>query len=62
MEDFVAIISNVGFPIACVIFMWYYMMKMTDAHKEEIDSVKDALNQNTIVLQKLVDKLDKVVE
>ena len=42
--------------------MWYYMMKMTDAHKEEIDSVKDALNQNTIVLQKLVDKLDKVVE
>lgn len=62
MEDFVAIISNVGFPIACVIFMWYYMMKMTDAHKEEIDSVKDALNQNTLVLQKLVDKLDKVVE
>lgn len=62
MDDFVAIISNVGFPIACVIFMWYYMMKMTDAHKEEIDSVKDALNQNTIVLQKLVDKLDKVVE
>lgn len=62
MDDFVAIISNVGFPIACVIFMWYYMMKMTDAHKEEIDSVKDALNQNTLVLQKLVDKLDKVVE
>lgn len=62
MDDFVTIISNVGFPIACVIFMWYYMMKMTDAHKEEIDSVKDALNQNTLVLQKLVDKLDKVVE
>lgn len=62
MDDFVAIISNLGFPIACVIFMWYYMMKMTDAHKEEIDSVKDALNQNTLVLQKLVDKLDKVVE
>lgn len=62
MENFVAIISNVGFPIACVIFMWYYMMKMSDAHKEEIDSIKDALNQNTLVLQKLVDKLDKVVE
>lgn len=62
MDEFVTLISNVGFPIACVIFMWYYMMKMTDAHKEEIDSVKDALNQNTLVLQKLVDKLDKVVE
>lgn len=62
MQEFVTLISNVGFPIACVIFMWYYMMKMTVAHKEEIDSVKDALNQNTLVLQKLVDKLDKVVE
>lgn len=60
MQEFVTLISNVGFPIACVIFLWYYIVKMTDAHKEEIDSVKEALNQNTLVLQRLVDKLDKL--
>ena len=31
-------------------------------HKEEMDSVTTALNNNTLVLQKLCDKLDTIVD
>ena len=67
--DIVEIISNVGFPIAiCLIFVigFKYMFDkfMTKSeeeskeHAEEINSMVEALNNNTLVLQKLCDKLD----
>lgn len=51
-------ISTLGFPIVMCGAMFCYMIKEKDAHKEEMDSVTEALNNNTIILQKLCDKLD----
>lgn len=45
----------------CLI-MCYYINKINDAHKEETDKFAEALNNNTIVLQKLCDKLDSEVD
>ena len=53
------LVSTVGFPIAMCALMAYYIKYTQDRHREEINSVREALNNNTIVLQKLVDKLDE---
>lgn len=58
MEAIVSIISTLGFPIGvCIMLMWY-IRELTIKHQEETDKFTEALNQNTLVLQKLCDKLD----
>ena len=51
------IISTVGFPIAmCVALLWY-IHDMSDKHKQETEKFTEALNNNTLVLQKLCDTI-----
>lgn len=61
-------ITNVGFPIVCVIAMGWYVKDTNDKHRnevqqlnnqhqEEMKQVTEALNNNTLALQKLCDKL-----
>lgn len=67
--DWVQLISSVGFPIVACLGMGWYVKYQTDnyrqevkdmqkEHKEEIQKMSDALNNNTNALQKLCDKLD----
>lgn len=58
INTILSIISTVGFPIAvCIMLMWY-VMKIQEKHDIETKSFTDALNKNTLVLQKLCDKLN----
>ncbi len=57
MSDIITAISTVGFPIVMCLVLLYEIKLMTDAHKEETDSLKDALNNNTVVLEKILTKL-----
>lgn len=70
MNEVVQVISAVGFPIvaalSCGFFVkWQYEQNMKQneelrkEHKEEVSKMTEALNNNTIALQKLIDKLDK---
>lgn len=70
MEGWVQLITSVGFPIVACIAMGWYVKYQTDnyrsevkdmqkEHKEEINNVTEALNNNTLALQKLCDKLDE---
>ena len=61
INDVAALISTLGFPIGMCLIMCYYVNKINDAHKEETDKFAEALNNNTLVLQKLCDKLDSEV-
>jgi len=47
----------VGFPIACVIAMFHFWNKEREDHKQELTSVTEALNNNTLVLQSIRDHL-----
>lgn len=58
MNTITTAISTLGFPIVMCGAMFWYMIKEKDAHKAEMDSVTEALNNNTMILQKLCDKLD----
>ena len=51
-------ISSVGFPIVVAGAMFWKMNKQDDDHKEEMQKVTEAINNNTIALQKLIDKID----
>lgn len=70
MDVWVQIISSLGFPImaaiACGWFIKYqmdqYKQDLKDIrteHKEEIKDLQEVINQNTLVLQKLCDRLDE---
>ena len=57
VEIIIQIISTVGFPIAmCVALLWY-IKDMADKHKKETEQLTEALNNNTLVLQKLCDTI-----
>lgn len=51
-------ISTVGFPIVmCLIFAWH-IKDLNESHKEETEKFTEALNSNTLVLQKLCDAMN----
>lgn len=49
-------ISSVGFPIVVAAALFWKMNKQDQDHKEEMQKVTEAVNNNTLALQKLVDK------
>lgn len=51
------LISNMGFPIACVIAMFYMWNKEREEHKVETEKLADAINNNTTMMEKVLDKL-----
>lgn len=57
MQDIITAISTVGFPIVMCVLMYVMNDKQDIRHAEEIEKVTQALNNNTIALQKLMDKL-----
>ena len=57
MEVITTLITNVGFPIVISLILLNQLKTVQDTHKEETDKFTDALNENTLVLQKLCDKL-----
>lgn len=56
MNEIIQLISNVGFPIACTIALFYLMNKEREAHAEETSKITQAINNNTIALNKLLEK------
>lgn len=51
-------ISTVGFPIVVACAMFWKMNKQDADHKEEMTKITEAINNNTIALTKLLDKLN----
>ena len=70
MNDVVQIISTLGFPIAMCVGACFFIKYLFDTftkqisdmqkeHKEETVSMKTAIENNTLVLTKLCEKLDR---
>lgn len=66
------LVGSLGFPIVACIGLGWYVKYMTDTnrsdmtelrkeHKDEMTKMTEALNNNTLVIQKLIDKLDKEI-
>lgn len=62
-------IASVGFPIVCCVIMMYYIkyredasrdeiQHLTDQHRQEMTEITEAIHNNTLVIQKLIDILN----
>jgi hypothetical protein len=54
------IISNLGFPIACVVAMFWMLNKERDVHKAETAELAKAIENNTNVMTQVLDKLETI--
>lgn len=59
LQTVINLIKDLGFPIAVCIAMFWLNNKQVEQHKEEMAKVTDALNNNTLALTELRDRLDK---
>lgn len=68
MNEIITIIQTLGFPIAACVAMGFYVKyitdkndskidKLNDTHNKAIEKITTALNNNTIALTKLTERL-----
>ena len=57
MEEVINFIKELGFPIACVVALFWQNNKMNEQHKEEMQTFTTAINNNTVALTELKDKI-----
>ena len=55
----VSAIGSLGFPIVACVALFWQNWKQSEQHKAETDKLSESLNNNTLVMQKLLDKLEK---
>jgi uncharacterized membrane protein len=58
IQTITTLIGSLGFPIVCCIVMFLQLNKTSEMHKEEIDKLSEAVNNNTNVMNQLISKLD----
>lgn len=59
VDAIVGLFSNLAVPVACLVATFYLWNKEREDHKQEQKELTEAIANNTLVMQKLVDKLDK---
>lgn len=53
MNEVVQMISSVGFPIVACLILGYLLLEEKKDHKQEILTLTDAINSNTLVMTEL---------
>lgn len=53
MSAITQMITNLGFPIVCVVVLFWEWSKERENHKEEMEKLTAALNNNTQALIKI---------
>lgn len=54
----VSAVSAVGFPVVFCFILYKTMIDQSKEHKAESDKMTEAIHNNTLVIQQLVDKLN----
>lgn len=57
-NDIITAICTVGFPIVAYGALYWYVIKKDSEHKEETEKMTEAINNNTIALTKLIERLE----
>lgn len=57
--EITSIISTIGFPIVCCLACFWKINDQDNKHKEEMNTVTKAIENNTLALQHLTDIMTK---
>lgn len=66
----ITLIGSLGFPIVACVAMGWFFAKVNDnyrndikeinaTHKDEVKAMTEAIQNNTLVIQKLIDELER---
>lgn len=58
MDEIITAISTVGFPAIMSILLFMYMKQQNEFHRDETNSLKDAINDLKIAITTLITKLE----
>lgn len=73
MQEVITMINNLGVPtVVAIASMWYVkyredknderLEKLNEAHKQEMSDITEALNNNTLALQRICDTFEQKKE
>ena len=62
MDMILELINKCGFPIAMVILLFSEMKKERETNREEINHLSEVIQNNTIVVQQIVDKIEQLIK
>lgn len=57
-QTVISAISSLGFPIVCCLIVLYMYWKSDQKHKAEVDKLSEAVQNNTIVMEKILERLE----
>lgn len=60
IEMFTTLFSNLGVPVACLCAMFWLWNKEREDHKEAEEKLTDAINNNTVVIQQMLEVIRDV--
>lgn len=55
----IQLVGSLGFPIVACVALFWFMIKSNEQHKEEMNKLSEALNNNTLAITKLSDKISQ---
>ena len=61
-QDIMNMISSVGFPIVACIFLYKQNCNQASSHKEELKTMGDIIQNNTLSITKLYEKMDTLID
>lgn len=56
MEIILQVIQTVGFPIACCVFLGYFIKKQSDEYREDVKKITEDYNEAIKEFRKTIDK------
>ena len=62
LNGIISLISNVGFPVAVCISLFFYMEKQNERHQNETDKLNKTVQSNTKVLAELCTLIKTLVK
>lgn len=62
LNEIVSLISNVGFPVAVCIALFFYMEKQDERHQSETDKLNRTVQSNTKVLTELCTLIKTIIK
>lgn len=56
-----SLIGSLGFPIIMCLLLYKQQIETVKSHHDEMDEMRKSIDNNTLIVQKLLDKMDEEV-